>query len=249
MQGVSCLLRHMRRGLDRPSAAGQPGRRRPRGRFGFTLLELLAVIAVVALLAAMLLPILTSARERARQTTCLSNLRQIAQAQLLYLQDWDERFPHWFFPAPARPAPLGEYVYWTEYFRPYLRSPEILHDPGDFWIWDLPREEKLAEYALGTWGRTGKGTLQNPYWQWPGYRQWPGPPLSLAEVRRSAETITVMDGWTTPGWTGVDLRRHHGGMDAAFVDGHARWLTEGEFWREDTDGHGVYWMHYAAADR
>jgi len=58
-----------------------------------------------------------------------------------------------------------------------------------------------------------------------------------------------MDGWTTAGWTGVDLRRHHGGMNASFVDGHARWLTEGEFWRVDTDGRGSYWMHYAAADR
>jgi prepilin-type N-terminal cleavage/methylation domain-containing protein/prepilin-type processing-associated H-X9-DG protein len=243
MQRVSCLLRRARRGLDRPYTVGQPGMHVPCGRGGFTLVELLVVIAVMALLAAMLFPILASARERARETTCLSNLRQIAQAQLLYLQDWDGRFPHWFFAAPSRPAPFGEYAYWPEYFQPYLRSPEILHDPGDFWIWDLPKEEKLAEYALGTWGHTGRGTLANPSWQ------WPGPPLSLADVQRPAETITVMDGWTTPGWTGVDLHRHHGGMNAAFVDGHARWLTEGEFWREDTDGHGFYWMHYAAADR
>jgi prepilin-type processing-associated H-X9-DG protein len=206
-------------------------------------MELLVVIAVLAVLAAILLPVLTQARERARQATCLSNLRQIGQAQLLYMQDYEEQFPHWFVAAPPRPEPFGKYAFWTEYFQPYLRSQAVLHDPCARWIWDLPAEEKLAEYALATWGRKGRGTRENPYWQ------WPGPPLGLAGVVRPAETLTVMDGWTTPGWTSVDLRRHNGGMNVGFVDGHARWMTEGEFWRVDGDGQGLYWMHYVAADR
>jgi prepilin-type N-terminal cleavage/methylation domain-containing protein/prepilin-type processing-associated H-X9-DG protein len=226
------------RGPDRRDAS-----RGARPRAGFTLVELLVVMAVIAVLAALLFPVLAQARERARQTACLSNLRQIARAQLLYMQDWDERFPHWFFPAPPRPAPFGEFAYWTEYFQPYLRSPAVFHCPSAHWTWYLPAEEKLAEYALGTWGRKGRGTQEDPHWQ------WPGPPLSLASVVRPAETLSVMDGWTTAGWTGVELGRHHGGMNACFVDGHAGWLTEGEFWRVDTDGRGAFWMYYVAADR
>jgi prepilin-type N-terminal cleavage/methylation domain-containing protein/prepilin-type processing-associated H-X9-DG protein len=224
---------------------GREGRLRRRGQrlHGFSLAELLVVIALLAVLAALLFPALASARERACETTCLSNLRQIARAQLLYIGDWDGQFPHWFIAAPTRPAPFGNFAFWTEYFQPYLRSQAILQEPRDYWTWTLPEAAKLSEYALGTWGRSGHGTQASPYWQ------WPGPPLSLASVVRPADTINVMDGWTTAGWTGVQFSRHHGGMNASFVDGHAQRITEGEFWRIDTDGSGTYWMHYAAADR
>jgi prepilin-type N-terminal cleavage/methylation domain-containing protein/prepilin-type processing-associated H-X9-DG protein len=62
-------------------------------RTGFTLIELLVVVAVIAILAALLLPVFTSARARARQATCLSNLSQIGRAALLYAGDYDERLP------------------------------------------------------------------------------------------------------------------------------------------------------------
>ncbi|MCM8829440.1 MAG: DUF1559 domain-containing protein [Candidatus Omnitrophica bacterium] len=60
---------------------------------GFTLIELLVVIAIMAVLAAMLLPALSQARERARRTTCVNNLRQFAMAYEMYADDWFERFP------------------------------------------------------------------------------------------------------------------------------------------------------------
>jgi prepilin-type N-terminal cleavage/methylation domain-containing protein/prepilin-type processing-associated H-X9-DG protein len=62
-------------------------------RRAFTLIELLVVIAIVAILAALLFPVLAQAREKARQTTCVSNLKQIGAAFLLYTQDWDDRLP------------------------------------------------------------------------------------------------------------------------------------------------------------
>lgn len=62
-------------------------------RKAFTLIELLVVIAVLAVLAALLLPVFFKARENARQTTCLSNLRQIKMEFGQYLNDWDEAFP------------------------------------------------------------------------------------------------------------------------------------------------------------
>ena len=62
-------------------------------RRGFTLIELLTVIAVIAVLAALLLPVLMRSRESARQSNCLSNLRQIGMAFEQYVSDWDEAFP------------------------------------------------------------------------------------------------------------------------------------------------------------
>ncbi|MEP6756569.1 MAG: DUF1559 domain-containing protein, partial [Chthonomonadales bacterium] len=62
-------------------------------RRGFTLIELLVVIAIIAILAAILFPVFAKAREAARKATCLSNLKQIGLATLMYVQDYDEQFP------------------------------------------------------------------------------------------------------------------------------------------------------------
>jgi prepilin-type N-terminal cleavage/methylation domain-containing protein/prepilin-type processing-associated H-X9-DG protein len=61
---------------------------------GFTLIELLVVIAVIAILAAILFPVFTQARDKARQAACFSNLRQIGSALTMYFQDYDERLPN-----------------------------------------------------------------------------------------------------------------------------------------------------------
>src|SRR3712207_8184107 len=60
---------------------------------GFTLIELLVVIAIIAILAAILFPVFAQVREKARQTQCLSNLKQLATTFSLYVQDYDETFP------------------------------------------------------------------------------------------------------------------------------------------------------------
>jgi prepilin-type N-terminal cleavage/methylation domain-containing protein/prepilin-type processing-associated H-X9-DG protein len=217
-------------------------------RRGFTLTELLTVVAIIALLASLLLPALLVTMQAAQRTACMSKVQQLVRAQQLYMSDWDDRFPNWYISDPPRPGPNGYFHYWTEYFQPYLHSASVLRDrtavwKGAAWMQDLPQDYKLAEYVLATWGTGGKGTAQSPYWT------WPGPNYTLEQVRRPAESIGILDGFTTPSRAAVDLQRHGGGVNAGFVDGHARWLSTGELERVATDGQGLYWFYYSSVDR
>jgi prepilin-type N-terminal cleavage/methylation domain-containing protein/prepilin-type processing-associated H-X9-DG protein len=221
-----------------PVPANEP--RATRG--GFTLVELLVVMAVLTTLAALLLPVLARAREQARQSTCLSHLRQIGQAHLLYLHDWDDRFPNWWLPGPPLPPHVGIYHFWPELFEPYLGSEEILRDPTAVTN-PPPIGEILADYILPTWGPGGEGTREDPYWC------WAGPSLELSQVVRPTETLTVMDGFTTTEAAKAWVPRHSGGLNAVFVDGHAHWVRGPDFWRVESDGAGAYRLHYLAADR
>src|SRR5437879_6040384 len=79
-----------------PAARSVAGR-----RAGFTLIELLVVIAIIAILAAILFPVFAMAREKARQTSCLSNARQMGTALMAYAQDYDENIPGTGYAYPA----------------------------------------------------------------------------------------------------------------------------------------------------
>jgi prepilin-type N-terminal cleavage/methylation domain-containing protein len=102
-------------------------------RKAFTLIELLVVIAIIAILGAILFPVFAQAREKARQTTCASNLRQIALATQMYLQDYDETF----FPAHSTgqvggnlPNNYGR-LFWPWLLRPYTNSFEAFWCPSE----------------------------------------------------------------------------------------------------------------------
>jgi prepilin-type N-terminal cleavage/methylation domain-containing protein len=107
---------------------------------GFTLIELLVVIAIIAILAAILFPVFAQARAKARQISCVSNMRQIGAAFALYVHDWDDRLPD---RRDLKLTPPGGYRPWTTWppsdprvgwaavvLDPYLRNRDIWSCPS-----------------------------------------------------------------------------------------------------------------------
>ncbi|HZO87340.1 MAG TPA: DUF1559 domain-containing protein [Chthonomonadaceae bacterium] len=96
----------------------------------FTLIELLVVIAIIAILAAILFPVFSQAREKARQTSCLSNSKQIGTALLMYAEDYDEQFPSGRFnPFAPNPADYGKG--WAGQVYAYTKNAQIFKCPDD----------------------------------------------------------------------------------------------------------------------
>ncbi|MBW3624503.1 MAG: DUF1559 domain-containing protein [Armatimonadetes bacterium] len=235
---------HLFRPLHRVLLSG------PRG--GFTLIELLVVIAIIAILAAVLFPVFAAAREKARQSACLNNVKQIGTAVHLYVEDWDETYP---LTREADGDPLEnpggeEYVETFELLGKYLRTDNVWRCPSD----DSPmyveeedeegEEELRVSYAINDWFEFGP---------------------SLSDVKNPAETIYMGERaaedeggefenarwWTWGGYTGqtqnrpltpklledaakeISLDRHRGGCNYAYADGHARWRKFAQTWTPD----------------
>ena len=211
---------------------------------GFTLIELLVVIAIIAILAAILFPVFARAREKARQAACLSNVKQLALGVMMYVQDYDERFPI-FGPAwGTNPNPPGTGVSWWQGIYPYVKNHQI---------YVCPNREEWGPFTY--WGRT--------FQVFPSYGMNPnihvGVPLGgsggrkLSQIRQPASCVLLADSchpmgadwrfaWPfAPGGYPTKCNRarteqrpewtpHSGGSNYAFCDGHAKWMNAKAFW-------------------
>jgi prepilin-type N-terminal cleavage/methylation domain-containing protein/prepilin-type processing-associated H-X9-DG protein len=117
-------------------------------RFGFTLIELLVVIGIIAVLAAMLFPVFAAAREKARISRCIANLKQIGNAVDMYASDYDELYPFAKDPADEFcPVIWSDFPQWqawipymprlTDALNPYIRTREVWHCPSDHGFTEL----------------------------------------------------------------------------------------------------------------
>ncbi|MDR3710649.1 MAG: DUF1559 domain-containing protein [Capsulimonadaceae bacterium] len=220
---------------------------------GFTLIELLVVIAIIAILAAILFPVFATAREKARQTQCASNLKQIGLSWLQYCQDYDEVTPFACYDNQASPPPCGSSGagYGTSLgflLNPYLKSAQVWRCPSD----------SLNPTAVATSGNQG-GYYNVSYgyncyffmlWKYPTWGNFNQIPLQLSQLSTPSADMTLIGAWgpSSLSWivdnTGGLLSRvegapnaaastpqlkagHNNGGNAAYADGHVKWYSSG----------------------
>jgi prepilin-type N-terminal cleavage/methylation domain-containing protein/prepilin-type processing-associated H-X9-DG protein len=217
-------------------------------RKGFTLIELLVVIAIIAILAAILFPVFAKAREKARQSSCLSNVRQINTAILGYIQDNDERMPStWNGPATYP----GNYQ-WPQSVSPYIKNWQIFLCPSDTGRTIVsgngaPASTLSYAFSVAYYGGSNvAGVSAN------------GPNgKSLAQIQDPSGTVILSDytGAFEQGWQYIsnqptDMsflpKRHNDGVNVGFVDGHAKWFLPSAL--SNKNSNSVYTMWSIESD-
>jgi prepilin-type N-terminal cleavage/methylation domain-containing protein/prepilin-type processing-associated H-X9-DG protein len=227
---------------------------RQKRRPGFTLIELLVVIAIIAILAAILFPVFAQARDKARQASCLSNLAQLGRAGMMYVQDYDEKFPGLHGGFGGDP---------TTTMQPYIKNWDIFYCPDrttsnrgtciDTSLVTGKDPKRCMGYGYN-WGSGCSACKAGDLWHKgdglvrllssANTTNYDG--VSLSEVATPANTFfygdcnddprqtlwrDVMPGVQSPKNPAKDTNgnqyeppRHSGGNSFVFVDGHAKWI-------------------------
>lgn len=227
----------------------------------FTLIELLVVIAIISILAAILFPVFARARENARRTSCLSNLKQLGLGVMMYAQDYDEQMPprvsgnmgsggsgcptgysggcHWVIEAPGRKMLM----------EPYLKNQQITVCPSR----QANAHPSLPDYGYNRYLDedlnviTAMAAIELPaemilfaddtyqsrtvYYPSQGRRVWGA---NYNTVPRTPPVQSEVDNGT---WQ--PFGRHLDGVNVAFMDGHAKWMHISKMWNGGVDT-GLY---------
>ena len=203
---------------------------------GFTLIELLVVIAIIAILAAILFPVFARARDKAEQSSCLSNVKQIALAELMYQNDNDERtaaVTNW----PVNTSSWSYYT-WITMLSPYINNTDIFSCPSQ-------REERMYRvvnrttsagthpWELGSYAASRIGVASGFHQHFRYVYAF----RNTATIKYPAECVFVADGLDSIcrlNETNVAMV-HNEGANFAFFDGHAKWVGRGAIPRDRSD--------------
>lgn len=184
-------------------------------RRGFTLIELLVVIAIIAILAAILFPVFAKAREKARQSSCLSNMKQLGVAYMMYVQDYDERFPGYH--GGRDWTSYADPTAWWKTLSPYIKNSQI---------WFCPS-------ATGS----TTGNMPTDYCGNMNIQSGDGGGTAVSAITYPASTVLMhervrnmvynVDYFKDFQWEAINettsSERHNGGSNFTLADGHAKW--------------------------
>jgi prepilin-type N-terminal cleavage/methylation domain-containing protein/prepilin-type processing-associated H-X9-DG protein len=197
----------------------------------FTLIELLVVIAIIAILAAILFPVFAKAREKARQASCMSNVKQIGLGLLQYYQDYDEVVPQVAYGIEGTcGSNWNQAVSWRTMIYPYVKNAQVFACPSNpsksLNTLDTPLQFPVS--YVGNWNFHYQTGMPLGMFDYPGCGR-----LSLGGVQLPAQTINIVEIWSYqapeininwPGYGPLLYAGHTGTTNYEFADGHVKAL-------------------------